>query len=278
VLPGGAATAAGRQNPRVGQNRTQADLFLAYTGGVDRDERWETLVAYLRGRRHATMTEMAAELGVSVRTVRRDVAALRRRGLEIEGDRGRGGGVRFARFAPLPPLRLEEAEAVALWLSAQVARRAAGLPFSRDANAAFHKILAALPEARRPALRRLAERIVVGRPASPALRASAGEAVPALLEVFERCFREGVCLGFEYRDRKGITTQRQVEPHGLFVEVPIWYVLAVDVDKQARRTFRMDRIARPHALARRFTPSREVIDATVAEIPPELLGAGAPRR
>lgn len=184
--------------------------------------------------------------------------------------------MRFARFAPLPPLHLDEA--VALWLSAQVARRAAGVPFSREADAGFRKILAALPEARRPALRRLAERIVVGRPASPALRASAGEAPPELLPLFERCFREGRCLGFTYRDRKGVTTRRRVEPHGLFVEVPLWYVLAVDIDKQARRTFRMDRIASARALARRFTPSRAVIDATVAEIPPEVLGRGPARR
>lgn len=238
---------------------------------MKRDDRWETLVAFLRGRRHATMREAAAELGVSVRTVRRDVAALRRRGLDIDADRGRGGGMRFARFAPLPPLLLAEGEAVALWLAAQVARRVAGLPFSREAHAAYHKILAALPEARRPALRRLAERIVVGRPASPQLRASAGEASPALLEVFERCFREGVCLGFEYRDRKGVTTHRRVEPHGLLVETPIWYVLAVDLDKKARRTFRMDRIRDPRPLARRFAPSRAVIDAALAEIPPELL-------
>ncbi len=243
---------------------------------MDPETRREELVACLRSRRHATMSEVATELGVSVRTVRRDIAVLRRRGLDIEGERGRGGGVRFARFAPLPPLRLEEGEAVALWLSAQLAQRAAGLPFSREANGAFQKILAALPEARRPTLRRLAERILVGRPASASLRASAGDPTRALLEVFERCFREGLCLGFRYRDRHGAVSQRRVEPHGLYVEVPLWYVLAVDVDKQARRMFRMDRIAHPRALPRRFAPSRQVIEAAAAELAcwPGRPGAG----
>ena len=68
-----------------------------------------------------------------------------------------------------------------------------------------------------------------------------------------------MCLGFQYTDRKGAVTQRRVEPHGIYVEVPVWYVLAVDIDKQARRMFRMDRIANPRPFGRRFTPSMSVV-------------------
>jgi predicted DNA-binding transcriptional regulator YafY len=213
------------------------------------------------------MGELAAELGVSVRTIRRDIAALRVRGMEIEGERGRGGGIRFARFAPLPPLRLEESQAVGLWLSVQVARRVAGLPFSRDSSAGLNKVVSALPEQRRQQLRLLCERIVVGGPASASLRASAGEITPTLLDAFERCFREQVCLSFQYTDRKGATTQRRVEPHGIFIEIPVWYVLAVDIDKDARRMFRMDRIAHPRPIGRRFTPSRDVVAETLGDVP-----------
>jgi len=226
----------------------------------DRSERLEALVAYLRARDSAPMGEIARELGVSVRTLRRDVAALRGRGLDIEGDRGRGGGVRLARFAPLPPLRMQEDQAVGLWLSVQLARLALGLPFSRAGGAGLDKVLAALPDPRRRQLRRLCQRIVVGGPASASLRASAGEIVPTLLDAFERCFREEVCLGFQYTDRFGATTQRRVEPHGLYVEQPVWYVLAVDIEKDARRMFRMDRIAHPRALGRRFVPLRSVVE------------------
>jgi len=210
------------------------------------------------------MGELARELGVDVRTIRRDVAVLRTRGMEIEGDRGRGGGIRFARDAPLPPLRLEEDQAVGLWLSVQLARRVAGLPFSRSGLAGLDKVVAALPPERRRLLRFLSERIVVGGFASPALRASAGEVSPALLDAFERCFRERVCLSFSYTDRKGAVTQRRVEPHGLYVNVPVWYVLSVDLDKQATRMFRMDRIANPRPFGQRFEPSQEVIERALA--------------
>jgi len=235
------------------------------------------VIALLRANRSAAMGELAAELGVSVRTIRRDVAALRARGMEIEGERGRGGGIRFARFAPLPPLRLEESQAVGLWLSVQVARRVAGLPFSRDGSAGLNKVLSALPESRRQQLRLLCERIVVGGPASASLRASVGEITPTLLDAFERCFRDQVCLGFQYTDRKGVTTQRRVEPHGIFVEIPVWYVLAVDIDKHAARMFRMDRIAKPRPLGRGFTPSRAVVSETLGDVPHAPLVPGALR-
>lgn len=235
-----------------------------------REERQDALIAQLRASGSASMGELAAELGVSVRTLRRDVASLRSRGMDIEGERGRGGGIRFARFAPLPPLRLEEEEAVGLWLSVQMARRAAGLPFSRGGGAGISKVLAALPDTRRRQLRRLCERIVVGSPASASLRASAGEICPTLLDAFERCFREQVCLGFQYTDRVGATTQRRVEPHGIYVELPLWYVLAVDLDKQAPRMFRMDRIAQPRPLAQRFEPSKALVDEMISSGPVRL--------
>ena len=247
---------------------------------VDRAERHEALVAYLRANRNATMGDIARELGVSARTVRRDVAALRARGVDIRGDRGRGGGVRFTRGAPLPPLRLDERHVVGLWLSVQVARRVTGLPFSRESSTGLNKVLAALPELRRAQLRQLCERIVVGKPATTRTRESVGEMCPTLLEAFERCFSEGICLGFQYCDRKGVTTQRRVEPHGILVELPIWYVLAIDIDKGAQRMFRMDRISNPRPFQRTFEPSLAVLDEMMACVPgphPAALPARSPR-
>ena len=233
---------------------------------MDPSRRRDALVALLRSERSPTMTELAVELGVSVRTLRRDVAALRIRGMDIEGERGRGGGIRFARFAPLPPLHLEESEAVGLWISVQLARYAAGVPYSRGSQTGLKKVLAAIPEPRRRNLRRLSQRIIVRSSSASPRRAGAGEAVPALLDTFERCFGGEVCLGFDYQDRKGVRTRRQVEPHGIYVDLPVWYILAVDLDKQAARMFRMDRISKPRALRQRFLPSSEVLDAFLAEL------------
>ncbi len=222
------------------------------------------------------MGELAEELGVSVRTVRRDVALLRARGMDIDGDRGRGGGIRFARFAPLPPLQLDAQQAVGLWLSVQIARRVAGLPFSRGTAAAMNTVLAALPNERRVQLRRVCRRIVVGAHASEAMRASFGEMPPTLLDTFERCFREGVCMSFRYTDRSEVPTQRRVEPHGIFVRSPFWYVLAVDIDKDAKRMFRMDRIVNPRAYSRSFEPSLDVVEELMGDVPYATLGFDDP--
>lgn len=234
-------------------------------------DRLDRLAARLRAQPGVTMGELAAELGVSARTVRRDVRTLRGRGMEIEGDRGRGGGIRFARDAVLPPLRLDARQAVGLWLAVQLGRGLGGLPFSRGTSAALAQVLSALPPERRQQLRDLCRRIVLGPPASPLMQQSLGDMSPALLDAFEHCFREGVCLSFRYRDRFGAETQRRVEPHGIFVRPPLWYALAVDVDKQARRMFRMDRIANPRPFQRRFSPSLAVVEEMLSDEPCEPL-------
>lgn len=245
---------------------------------LERGDRLEALIAAIRAREGISMGELARELGVHVRTIRRDVALLRARGVDIEGDRGRGGGIRFARHAPLPPLHLDAQQAVGLWLSVEIARRVSGLPFSRGNQAAMNKVLASLPPERRAQLRQLCRRIVIGTRASEAMRESVGEMTPALLDAFERCFREGVCLRFRYTDRLGATTQRRVEPHGIFVRAPFWYILAVDLDRleaasesaparETRRMFRMDRIANPRVIARRFEPDISVVDEMLADEP-----------
>ncbi len=131
----------------------------------------------------------------------------------------------------------------------------------------MNKVLAALPEARRRNLRRLAQRIFVGEQASASVRASMGETVPALLDIFERCFSDEVCLGFDYRDRRGNRTRRRIEPHGIYVDMPVWYILAVDLDKDAARMFRMDRISNPRALCRHFLPSNQVLQTFLEELP-----------
>jgi predicted DNA-binding transcriptional regulator YafY len=248
---------------------------------LERGDRLDGLIAAIRAREGVSMAELAEELRVSVRTIRRDVALLRARGIDIEGDRGRGGGIRFARFAPLPPLQLEAQQAVGLWLSVQIARRVAGLPFSRGSAVAMNKVLASLPAERRIQLRQLCRRIIVGMGASERVRETFGEITPTLLDAFERCFREGVCMSFRYTDRLGVTTHRRIEPHGIFVRTPFWYVLAVDIGREeddatgegANRMFRMDRIANPRSLTRSFEPCADVIEDLMGDVPYSTLGS-----
>jgi predicted DNA-binding transcriptional regulator YafY len=102
--------------------------------------------------------------------------------------------------------------------------------------------------------------VIIGGPPSGRLLAGAGTSSSELLPLFEEAFSAGVGLAFSYRDREERSSNRRVEPHGLLVQSPIWYVLAWDVDKAAARMFRMDRISRPRVLRELpFRPDPEVI-------------------
>jgi predicted DNA-binding transcriptional regulator YafY len=96
------------------------------------------------------------------------------------------------------------------------------------------------------------------------VRGGLGRTPPELLALFERAFLAGQGLAFRYVDQAGRATQRRVEPHGLLVQPPVWYLLARDVEKGEPRTFRMDRIAGPRLLPDlAFSPDPAVIAANL---------------
>jgi predicted DNA-binding transcriptional regulator YafY len=221
----------------------------------------------LRGRDTTTVGDLAAELGVSRRTLLRDLSTLRERGLPISGDAGPGGGVRLESDRGLAAIHLSVGEVVALWLAARLSRGASDLPWSDDASSAMTKLLGSLPAPKARALRALCRRVIVGQAASARVRADAGIAPPALLQLFEEAFSKGLGLGFQYTDREGRKSTRRIEPHGLLVEPPVWYLLARDVDKAEARMFRMDRIARPRLLPEIvFRPDLHLIRAQVPDL------------
>lgn len=229
---------------------------------MPRAERLIDLADRLRACETTTVGDLAAALGVSPRTVKRDLAALRGRGLPISGEAGPGGGIRLEGDRGVAAVHLSIAEIVALWLAARLSRVASDLPWGEAAGSALAKLLASLPRARARALRALCRRVIVGEPASALVVAGAGATSPELLRLFEAAFSAGRGLGFHYVDRNGERTARRVEPHGLLVQSPVWYVLARDVEKRAPRMFRMDRISRPRLLPEvGFRPDPAVLAA-----------------
>jgi predicted DNA-binding transcriptional regulator YafY len=233
---------------------------------MSRAERLMDLVERLRARDATTVRALARELSVSRRTLLRDLATLRARGLPITGEPGPGGGVRLEGDRGVTAVHLSLAEVVTLWLAARLSQAASDLPWSGAASSALAKLLGSLPGARGRELKALCRRVLIGPPASATISSGAGITPPELLRLFEQAFTGGVGLAFEYSDRQGRKTSRRVEPHGLLVESPVWYVLARDVEKAAPRMFRMDRIARPR-LARdiAFRPDVSVIWAQLPE-------------
>ena len=236
---------------------------------MSRADRILDLLEYLRGLESTTVAQIASEFGVSARTIHRDLGTLRERGHPISGDAGPGGGVRYDGTRGVTAVHLTLSEVVTVWLSARLSQAASDLPWSGAAHSALSKMLSSLPQAKARELRALCRRVIVGPASSHRVRSTAGRAPPELLRLFEEAFSDGTALGFHYLDRLERETIRRVEPHGLLVHSPVWYVLALDIEKSEPRMFRMDRISKPRRLdGVRFRPRREVIEAL---LPPDDL-------
>ena len=223
----------------------------------------------LRASAETTVDALATGLGVSARTVRRDLAVLRERGLPITGQAGPGGGIRLEGTRGTAAAHLSVADLVALWLGARLGQVVAAAPWTRRSDGALIKLLASLPAPRARQVRDLCGRIHMGPAASARVRDEIAPVAHELVQLFEEAVGAGVALGFRYRDRQGRETKREVEPHGLAITPPVWYLLGRDIAKGLPRMFRMDRIAEPALRsARRFHPDRRMVHAL---LPPEVL-------
>jgi predicted DNA-binding transcriptional regulator YafY len=229
-----------------------------------RAERLMELADLLRSRDTATVAELAGELAVSPRTVLRDLATLRGRGMPIPGQAGRGGGVRFDRHRGSSPVHFSISEVVGIWLAAKLSREASNLPWSVAATGALSKLLASLPVTKARDLRTLCGRVIIGPPASSTIRGGVGVPPAELLRIFEDAFSRRQGLTFRYVDRGGRETRRTVEPHGLLIQSPVWYILSRDLEKREPRTFRMDRMSYPRVMTSiAFLPDADVVRVQV---------------
>jgi predicted DNA-binding transcriptional regulator YafY len=213
--------------------------------------RRDQLLRLLRRRADWTTAGLALELGVSRRTVLRDLGGLREAGFDLATFSGPGGGVRLNPTSIMITSQLHASEVVALIVSVEIARAAKTVPFAAGAGQALAKIEQALPASRAGELRMLRERILAGEPSKDARPAAID---PALVEAFENAFTTTRLLAFTYRDQQGRRSKRQIEPHGLLVRPPLWYVLAWDTGKNAPRLFRADRISTPAVIDHTFIP------------------------
>lgn len=216
-------------------------------------DRHDELVRLLRLRADWRTSDLAAALDVSTRTILRDLDRLRDRGFEISAMSGPGGGVHLEPTSVLVTSQLAGDDVVALILSVAIAQAMPWMPFASGAQAALAKIEASLPYERARQLQALMMRIMIGNP-SPASVRREGRVSPLLARLFETAFSEERLLAFSYSDRRGKESHRVVEPHGLLVRAPIWYVIAWDTAVEEPRLFRADRIRSPHVLAQEFVP------------------------
>jgi len=145
---------------------------MAGRAALSRLDRLEELKGLLKAREHVTAAELAGELGVSLRTLNRDLEVLRGSGVPIESDRGRGGGLRLQRNWALGRLHLSPVEAIDLLLSIAIAERMNSPLLLQQLAPIKRKIVAAFSESYQPKIRSLRRRILVGKPASEAVLAT----------------------------------------------------------------------------------------------------------
>lgn len=189
------------------------------------------LLEALQDRGTATGPELAQRLGVDVRTVRRDVVALRDLGIPVEGERGRGGSYRLKPGFRVPPLMFTSGEAAAVALGLLAARR-----LGLEADNALRKVRQVLPERMRRGVESLDH--VLGFTGEVEASPPDGETLLALADAAARGRRAAVI----YTDSAGVETARELSPHGVVAHGGRWYVAAFDHQRESLRTLRADRV------------------------------------
>jgi predicted DNA-binding transcriptional regulator YafY len=237
------------------------------------------LLSLLQARQYWPGPELAERLGVSERTLRRDVDRLRELGYPVQAQPGVDGGYRLAAGAALPPLVVDDEEAVALAVGLRLAAAGAG---SRSGGGrqsvvaeASARALAKVTQVMPPRLRRQVE--AVAAMTEPATWGSADVSVaPAVLTSAAVACRDAERVRFGYTAAGGEQTQRHVEPHRLVALDRRWYLVGYDLDRQAWRTFRLDRVTAdvPIALTgARFRP-REIPGGDAADFVRRNISSG----
>ena len=205
------------------------------------------LLSLLQTPREWPGSELAGRLGVSPRTIRRDVERLRDLGYPVEASRGVAGGYRLVAGTAMPPLVLEDDEAVAIAVGL---RTAAGQTVSGIEEASV-RALAKLEQVLPARLRRRVGTIGTATVAVPAV----GPAVdPAQLTVFAGAITNRETVRFRYRANDGAETRRRAEPLRLVATGRRWYLVAYDLDRADWRIFRVDRVRDAQAIGGRATP------------------------
>ncbi|MEU1972168.1 transcriptional regulator [Microbacterium sp. NPDC019599] len=196
-----------------------------------------SLLNLLQTHRHWPGSELAERLGVTERTVRRDVERLRELGYRIESTPGAAGGYRLEAGSAVPPLLLTDEEAVAMAIGLRVAASQRLIGGPETTLTALAKLEQVLPAALRRRVNALAETV---QPAG--IGAGAPVSTEVLGELALAC-RDSERVRFTYTAASGEVTRRRVEPHALAPADRHWYLLCWDLEKDDWRTFRVDRLS-----------------------------------
>jgi len=206
-----------------------------------------TLLSLLQARRDWPGRELADRLEVSSRTIRRDVERLRELGYPVESLTGPAGGYRLRAGAAMPPLLLDDDEAIAIAVGLRTAARASVTGIEETSVRALVKLEQVLPAHLRRRVRALQSATITLPDGGPTVD-------PQSLTVIATACRDSELVRFAYRGRDGVESRREVEPHSLVNLGRRWYLVAWDRGRRDWRTFRLDRLSRPASTGVRFSP------------------------
>jgi predicted DNA-binding transcriptional regulator YafY len=205
------------------------------------------LLSLLQSRRFWRGGELADALGVTGRSVRRDVERLRSLGYPVHAEAGVGGGYQLGAGKELPPLPLEDEEAVAVAVGLRAAASGAVAGLEEASVRALTKLEQVLPQ-------RLRRRVQAFAAVSVRLPDAGPTVDAAVLSALATACREEHQVRFSYQAREGAPSARRVEPYRLVHTSRRWYLLAWDVDRGDWRTFRVDRVGGRLTPGPRFAP------------------------
>ncbi|MBA2806842.1 YafY family transcriptional regulator [Streptomyces sp. KM273126] len=225
---------------------------------TDTPARLLRLLSLLQTPREWPGGELADRLGVSRRTVRRDIDRLRELGYPVEATKGADGGYRLVAGKAMPPLVLDDEEAVAIAVGLRAGAGHAVEGVDEASVRALAKLEQVLPS-------RLRRRVSTLQAATAPLTSGDGATVaPETLTVIASAVAGQERLRFAYRSGDGTETRRLTEPYRLLSTGQRWYLVAYDLDRADWRTFRVDRVSDPFATGARFAP-RELPTGSAAE-------------
>ena len=205
------------------------------------------VLSLLQTRSHWAGPELAERLAVHPRTLRRDIDRLRQLGYPIHASSGVAGGYAFRAGQTLPPLLLDDEEALAVAIALQIAAAGTVSGVEESSLRALVKLEQVMPTRLRRRTGALRSAIVPVQRMGPTIDAS-------VLATLATACRDQLQVGFSYRDLRGQASVRQVQPHGLVHTGHHWYLVAWDPARDDWRTFRIDRVEGAPSTGAHFTP------------------------
>ncbi|MFF9069757.1 helix-turn-helix transcriptional regulator [Streptomyces sp. NPDC014891] len=226
---------------------------------TDTPARLLNLLSLLQTPREWPGSELAERLAVSPRTIRRDIDRLRDLGYPVEATLGAVGGYRLVAGTAMPPLLLDDEEAVAIAVGLRAGAGHAIEGVEEASVRALAKLEQVLPA-------RLRHRVSTLQNATiPLTRGDGATVTPATLTALAGTVTGRERLRFGYRAGDGAESKRLVEPYRLVSTGHRWYLVAYDLGREDWRTFRVDRVTDPLATGARFTP-RELPAGDAAQL------------